>query len=65
MNVCDYECVCDCDCDCDCDNGPVPASSSYPIIRFLMTKYLFLILTFIPHDEGVTRRRALSGHIGE
>ena len=36
--------------------------SSYPIIRFPMTNYLFLILTFIPHDEGVTRRQALSGH---
>ena len=31
----------------------VPSSSSYPIIRFPMTNYLFLILTFIPHDEGV------------
>lgn len=28
-------------------------SSSYPLIRFPMTNYLFLILTFIPHDEGV------------
>ena len=37
-------------------------SSSYPIIRFPMTNYLFLILTFIPHDEGVPRRQALSRH---
>ena len=50
----------DCDYDWDCDLVPA-ASSSYPIIRFPMTNYLFLILTFIPHDERVTRRQALSG----
>ena len=34
--------------DCECVGlwyGPCPANSSYPIIRFPMTKYLFLILT--------------------